>query len=249
MLKNKFQLCRQRHIRKQGTTEFPNGLCCRGFMHVKTGALVVAYFQALHATSLCAYLLSKIIVSCCHYTLLIPTVFTVGVSVITYILYQGAQHGDPRRLKIVVITFIIRLILLSGWLLTIMLVHLFNADGFPVFKDYLIERTVFIIISIIECTVSVFVVQKCYVFYSRLRIVTTRGQMREFDFSCCNFTPLVNRTYEFVQKGCCQKHGEVIANESALTEMCYYSLSSADFPEKRLPNTQIDINYVLSPTV
>ena len=174
----------------EGLFEFPD-YCNINIKQFQTGALVAAYFQALHATSLCAYLLSKIIVSCCHYTLILPTIFTVGVSVITYVLYKGAQVGDPRKLKIVIITFLIRLIIFSSWLLTITLVHLFNPNGFSAFKDYLIERTTFIIISIIECTVSIFVVHKCYLFYSRLKIVMTRGQAKEFDFSCCNFTPLV----------------------------------------------------------
>ena len=157
--------------------------------------MVVAYFQALHATSLCAYVLSKIIVSCCHYALILPTIFTIAVSVITYVLYEGAQAGDPKKLKIVIITFLVRLIIFSSWLLTISFVHLFNPSGFSAFKDYLIERTTFIIISIVECIISIFVVHKCYIFYSRLRIVMTRGQAKEFDFSCCNFTPLVRAVF------------------------------------------------------
>lgn len=37
---------------------------------------------------------------------------------------------------------------------------------------------------------------------------------------------------------CCQKHGELFINKSALTDICYYPLS-IDITENTLPNTEI----------
>lgn len=145
----------------------------------------------MYITALSAYIVSKIIVSCCRYSMLFPIISTFIISILTYILYEGIRKRDPKRLKISLISFLLRLIFLSSWLLAIMFIHLLEINNYQVFKDHLIPRTLFIVISIIDYIISFFILKKSYNYYSCLRIVLTRGQSKELSINCCNIPPTV----------------------------------------------------------
>lgn len=153
--------------------------------------MIVAYFEAMFATGLFAYLISKILVSCCHYSLLIPFLSTITLTYLIFILYDGAKKGNSKKLGIILISFVVRIIILFIWLLIILTVYFTDASGFEIFKEYFIPRITFIIILLTSYIISLFYVHKCYKHYNKLRILKSRHELKESTYPCCNFSPII----------------------------------------------------------